>query len=625
MPLKKIQFRAGVNRENTRYTNEMGWYESQLVRFRQGTPEVIGGWIPLTNVTYLGVCRALFDWITLGGAKEVAVGTNLKYYIEQGAQYYDITPIAETTTGGATFTATDGLSTLVVHDDDYNSYVVGDFVTFSGAVSLGGNITATVLNQEYQILSVDPTTGDYTIDTGVTANASDVGDGGASVVAAYQINVGPEFQIPRVGWGAGMWGSGTWGIGTSTDLEIRLWTQSNYGEDLIFGPRYGGIYYWDASAGVTNNRAVLLQDVMTSYDVPTIQQVILVSDVSRFVFAFGCNEIGSSTLDPMLIRWSDQEDAWNWTTDPTNQAGEIRLSHGSEISTAIQTRQEILVWTDIALYALQYVGAPVVWQTQLMSDNISIMGPNATATAAGKVYWMGKDKFYVYDGTAQTLRCDLRRYIFDDINLEQSYQVCAGTNEGFNEIWWFYCSAGSVVVDKYVVYNYLEDVWYYGEMGRTAWLDATTTGGKPLAATYDNTLVTHENGLNDNTTGTNNAINAYIVSSEWDADDGHNFSFMYRMLPDITFQNSTATNPTATLTVTPMRNSGSGYNVPPSVAGSSSANVVRTAIVPIEEFTGQVFIRVRGRQFTFKIESNQLNTTWQLGSPRCDIRNDGRR
>lgn len=621
--LKAVVFKPGINRENTRYFSETGWYESEKVRFRQGSPEVIGGWQPLTLATYQGVCRALFDWTTLGGAKIVATGTNLKYYVETGAAYYDITPIAATTTGTATFTATPGSSLVVVNDPDYDTHVNGDFVTFSGAVSLGGNITATVLNQEYQIVFVNPTTNDYTIDVGVLASVSDVGDGGASTVAEYQINVGPAIQVPAVGWGAGLWGGGTWGVGTSSDIELRIWSQNNYGEDLIFGPRYGPMYYWDASAGV-NTRAELLQDVMTSYDVPTIQHYILVSDVSRFVFAFGCNEIGSATADPMLIRWSDQEDAWNWTPAPTNQAGEIRLSHGSEISTAIQTRQEILVWTDIAVYSLQYVGAPVVWQTQLLSDNISVMSPNGVATASNVVYWMGKDKFYMYDGTVQTLNCDLRRYVFDDINQAQPYQVCCGTNEGFNEIWWFYCSANSTVVNKYVVYNYVEKLWHYGNMGRTAWLDSTTTRF-PIAATYDSTLVTHENGLNDNTAGTNNPIHAWINSAEWDSDDGHNFSFMYRMLPDLSFQNSTATNPTATMTVTPLRNSGSGYTNPPSLGSSNSADVIRTATVPIEQFTGQVFVRVRGRQFTFKIESNQLDTTWQLGKMRLDIRTDGRR
>ena len=623
MPLKAITFKPGVNRENTRYFNETGWYESEKVRFRQGSPEVIGGWYPLTTNTYLGVCRALFDWTTLAGAKTVATGTNLKYYVEQNGVYYDITPIADTTTGSATFAATAGSSILYVTDAGYNDYVVGDFVTFSNAVSLGGAITATVLNQEYQIVSIDGTPNTYRIDVGVVADAGDVGDGGASTVAEYQINVGPEYQVPRLGWGAGAWSSGTWGVGGTNDIEIRIWSQSNYGEDLIFGPRYGGMYYWDASSGPTV-RAVPLQDAFTSYDVPTVQHYIIVSDVSRFVFALGCNDYGSATADPMLIRWSDQEDAWNWTPSPTNQAGSVRLSHGSEIASALQARQEILVWTDISLYSLQYVGAPVVWQTQLLSDNISIIGPNAMATAANVVYWMGKDKFYKYDGTVQTLRCDLRRYIFDDINQNQPYQICCGTNEGFNEIWWFYCSKNSVVVDKYVVYNYAEDIWHYGHMGRTAWLDSTTTRF-PMAATYDNTLVLHEYGLNDNTTGTDNPINAYIVSAEWDPDDGHNFSFMYRMLPDLTFQNSTATSPTATMTISPLRNSGSGYEIPQSQGGSSSAQVIRTAVVPIEQFTGQVFIRVRGRQFAFRIESNQLDTTWQLGKIRCDIRQDGRR
>ena len=623
MPLKAVVFKPGVNRENTRYWNESGWYESEKVRFRQGSPEVIGGWQPTTLAKYQGVCRALFDWTTLGGAKIVATGTNLKYYVETGSAYYDITPISDTTTGSATFTATPGSPLVVVSDPSYNTHVIGDFVTFSDAVGLGGDIAATVLNQEYQMVFVDPITGDYTINVGVNATVADVGDGGASTVAEYQISVGPEIQVPAIGWGAGLWGGGAWGIGTSSDLELRLWSQSNYGEDLIFAPRYGGIYYWDASSGVTS-RAVPLQDVMTSYDVPTLQHYVLVSDVSRFVFAFGCNAIGSGTIDPMLIRWSDQEDAWNWTPEPTNQAGEIRLSHGSEIATALQTRQEILCWTDIALYSLQYVGAPVVWQTQLLSDNISIMGPNSTATAANVAYWMGKDKFYKYDGTVQTLRCDLRRYVFDDINQSQSYQVCCGTNEGFNEIWWFYCSKNSTVVDKYVVYNYAEDIWHYGTMGRTAWLDASTVR-YPIAATYANTLVAHERGLNDNIDGNPQPIHAWISSAEWDADDGHNFSFMYRMLPDVTFQNSTAVNPTATMTVTPLKNSGSGYTSPASLGSSNSAEVIRTATVPIEQFTGQVFIRVRGRQFTFKIESNQLGTTWQLGKMRLDIRTDGRR
>lgn len=621
MPLKKIVFRPGVNRENTRYTNEMGWYESDKVRFRQGTPEKIGGWQRISENTYLGVCRSLFQWVTLAGSKPMGVGTNLKFYIEIGGAYYDVTPIRTTTTGTATFTATPSSPILNVYDPN-NGAIEGDFVTYSLAVSLGGDITATVLNQEYQVQTVIDSD-NYTIDVGVDATVLDIGDGGGATVAEYQINVGPAIQAPVVGWGSGPWGSGPWGIGTSTEDELRIWSQNNYGEDLIFGPRYGGMYYWDASTG-TGVRAHDLATMSGASDVPTLQHYILVSDISRFVFALGCNDIGSSVIDPMLIRWSDQEDAWNWTPAPTNQAGSIRLSHGSEISCAVQTRQEIVVFTDSSVYALQYVGAPVVWQSQMLANNTSIFSPNAVAVVSNVVYWMGIDKFYMYDGTVQTLSCDLRRYIFDDINLEQPYQVFAGNNEAFNEVWWFYCSKDSTTVDRYVVYNYLEKVWYYGTMERTAWIDSGTRP-YPEAATYLNNIVDHEFGTDDQSTSTTQPIQAWIQSAEWDADDGHNFSFMYRMLPDLTFQNSTSENPTATLTITPLKNSGSGYTTPPSVGGSNNAQVVRSAVVPIEQFTGQVFIRVRGRQFTFKIESNEIGTTWQLGSPRVDIRNDGRR
>jgi hypothetical protein len=624
VPLKKIQFKAGVNRENTRYTNEMGWYEAQLVRFRQGTPETIGGWQKLSDYTYQGVCRALWSWITLDGFNLVAAGTNLKYYIERGGVYYDITPLADTTTGDATFAATAGSSVLTVSDSGYTGYISGDFVTFSDAVGLGGNITAAVLNKEYEIIFADQGSGTYTIDVGVTANASDIGDGGGATVAEYQINVGPAVQIPITGWGAGQWGFGPWGIGTPSTDELRIWSQANYGEALIFGPRYGGIYYWDPTGGVSNNRAVNVADIVGASDVPVTQHYIIVSDVSRFVFAFGCNEVGSTTADPMLIRWSDQEDYLNWTPLPTNQAGEIRLSHGSEISTAIQTRQEIVVLTDMAVYSLQYVGAPIVWQVTLLADGTSSISPNGAVFASNTLYWMGNDKFYKYDGTVQTLRCDLRRHVFDNINRDQPYQIFAGGVAAFNEVWWFYCSANSTMVDSYVVYNYAEDVWYYGSLARTAWLD-TDVRKYPIGATYNNNLVYHENGLNDFAGATPQPLNASISSAEWDADDGHNFSFMYRMLPDITFENSTAANPTATMSITPLKNSGSGYTNPPSVGGSNAANVNRVATVPIEQFTGQVFIRVRGRQFVFKIESNQLDTAWQLGSPRVDIRSDGRR
>ena len=635
MPLKSIIFRPGVNREQTRYAAEVigasapatqvvgGWYESEKVRFRSGMPEKIGGWQRISANIFLGVCRSLWNWVTLGALNLIGVGTNLKFYIERGGAYYDITPIRDTATLTNPFTATNGSAIITVADTAHGC-VTGDFVTFSGATGLGGNITATVLNKEHQVTIVGANS--YTINVGVNANATDVSGspGGGTVTAAYQINVGPEFQIPTTGWGSGTWGSGTWGTGGTSQASLRLWSQINFGEDLVFAPRDGPIYYWDATAGV-ETRGVLLSSLGGSSDVPTVQKFIFVSDISRFVFAFGCNDYGSAIQNPMLIRWSDQESAADWTPAPTGQAGSIQLSDGSELVTCLQTRQEIVVWTDSALYSIQYVGAPVVWSTQLLASNISIYGPNAKAVASGVIYWMGVDKFYKYDGRTQTLRCDLRQYIFSDINQSQNQQVFAGTNEGFNEVWWYYCSAGSNVVNRYVVYNYAEDIWYYGNLGRSAWLDSGLRD-YPLAATYSRNLVNHEQGVDDNETGTALPIAALIGSSEFDIDDGHNFGFIWRVLPDITFRNSTGSlTPQCNMTLIPMRNSGSGFTTPASTNGTSSAQIQRIATAPIEEFTGQVYIRVRGRQIIFKVDSDRLGTTWQLGVPRIDLKTDGRR
>jgi hypothetical protein len=635
MPLKSIIFRPGVSRENTRYASEVigasspatqvvgGWYESEKVRFRAGTPEKIGGWQRISASTFLGVCRSLWNWVTLGFENLVGLGTNLKFYIERGGAYYDITPIRDTATLTNPFTATNGSATITVADTAHGC-VTGDFVTYSGATGLGGNVSALILNAEHQVTVVSANV--YTINVGVNANATDVSGspGGGTVTAAYQINVGPEVQVPLTGWGAGPWGFGPWGIGVSPVSSLRLWSQINFGEDLIFAPQDGQIYYWDATSGF-GARGVLLSSLGGASDVPTVQKFVFVSDVSRFVFAFGCNEIGSAAQNPMLIRWSDQESAADWTPSPTGQAGSIQLSDGSELITCLQTRQEIVVWTDSALYSLQYVGVPAVWSTQLLASNISIYGQNAKAVASGVIYWMGVDKFYKYDGRTQTLRCDLREYIFSDINQSQNQQVFAGTNEGFNEVWWYYCSAGSMVVNKYVVYNYAEDIWYYGTMGRTAWLDSGLRD-YPLAATYSRNLVNHEQGVDDNETGTALPIAASIGSSEFDIDDGHNFGFIWRVLPDITFRGSTGSlTPQCNMTLIPLRNSGSGFTTPASTNGTSSAEIQRIATAPIEEFTGQVYIRVRGRQLIFKVDSNRLGTTWQLGAPRIDLRPDGRR
>ena len=699
MPLQKIQFKPGVNRENTRYTTEGGFYECEKIRFRQGTPEVIGGWSPISNQSYLGICRSLWNWVTLNGLNLIGTGTNLKFYIENGGAYYDNTPLRTTTTLNGPFT-TDGTTTMTV-TDAAGGFAVGDFVTFSNASTVGG----VDVNNEYQIVSV-PTSTTYTVTLASAATAVS-GGGGTAVHAAYQVSVGNAIAIPLTGWGAGGWGLGTWGNGALTTELIRLWSQGNYGQDLIYGPRGGNIYYWNASIGLfastlvgisnaspavitstvslSDGTAIQLQStgslptgltVGTVYyvinstgtsfnlsatydgtaintssagsgthsitsrgiplaslggasDAPTVQNNILVSDTSRFVMVFGTNDYGASDIDPMLIRWSDQENAADWTPSATNQAGSVRLSHGSKIVTVQQTRQEILVWTDASLYSLQYLGPPVVWGSQLLGDNISIVGPNAVAVANGVSYWMGVDKFYKYDGRIQTMRCDLRRYIFNDINISQADQIFASTSEGFNEIWWFYCSANSTAIDKYVVYNYLEDIWYYGTMSRTAWVDSGLRP-YPVAAYYNSSvsagnLINHESGLNDNTWGTSNPIEAYILSSEFDIGDGHNFGFVWRMIPDLTFNGSTATTPAVTMYLYGLANSGSGYNSPASEGGQNYASVARTAVVPIEQFTGQIYTRVRGRQMAFKIYSNQLDTTWQLGAPRIDIRPDGRR
>ena len=623
MPLQKLVLTPGINRENTRYYNESGWYECDKIRFRQGTPETIGGWQPLTTDTYQGVCRALFEWVSLNGLQAIGVGTNLKFYIGTGGAYYDITPIRSTTAAGdVTFAATTGSATLIVADINHGAGV-GDFVTFSGAVGLGGAVTTSVLNREYQIADVI-NADSYRVIVTVTANASDTGDGGAAVVGEYQINVGPEVQIPLVGWGAGTWGSGVWGTSSPSPNALRLWSQSNFGEDLVFGPRGGPIYYWDLSSGLAT-RAVAVTSLAGASDVPLMQNQVLVSDISRFVFAFGCNELGTLTLDPMLIRWSDQEDITNWTPGPTNQSGGIRVSKGSRIVAAVQSRQEILVFTDLAVYGLQYLGAPEVWGLQLLADGVTCMAPNVVAVAANVTYWMGKDKFYRFDGSAATLPCNVRQFVFSDMNLSQREQFFAGIVERFNEVWWYYCSANSTVVDRYVVYNYVESVWYYGTLGRTAWLDSTLSSF-PLAATYDYTLVQHENGVDDDTNGEPRAINAYIETSEWGLEGGENYIFIRRMLPDITFEGSTSgSSPQVTLTIKPMQNSGSGYTTPASVGGNSNAVVTRIATAPIEEFTGQVFIRSRGRQFVMRLESDTLGTAWQMGAMRVDTKPDGKR
>jgi hypothetical protein len=697
MTLQKLQLKSGVNRENTRYTNENGWYESDKVRFRQNTPEKIGGWQRISAATFLGVCRSLWNWVTLNSQNLLGIGTNLKFYIENGGLYYDITPIRIEETLTNPFT-TNGTTTVLVTDAAHGA-INGDYVTFYGGTAVGGQ----TIRGEYQITYISGNTYNITISAAATAAT-----GGGTVYAVYQVNTGPSYAAPLSGWGASTWGSGTWGIGTSSTDAMRIWNQINWGQNLVYGPRGGPMYYWDATIGFRNSEVTLsiatpcvmtttitLADKTpitlsttgalptgllpgvtyyvkyvtdTTYNLsatsggaaintsgtqsgtqvisprgmllsqlpnsdgycPLYQNPFTVSDASRFLIVFGTNDIGSTVLDPMLIRWSDQESLTVWYPAITNQAGSVRLSHGSKIVTTLQSRQEIVVWTDSSIYSLQYLGPPYVWGTQLLADNVSIAGPNAAAMASGITYWMGVDKFYKYDGRVQTLRCDLRQFIYSDINQLQFDQVFASTNEGFNEVWFFYCSEASNTIDKYVIYNYAEDIWMYGSMARTAWLD-TGLRQYPLAATYSYNIVQHEYGVDDNETATTLPITATITSAQFDIGDGQNLAFVWRMLPDLTFRGSTdGTIPALTMQILPLLNSGSGYNDPKSVGGTSSSaeqavTATQTYPIDLDTYNGQIYIRIRGRQMAMRITSNQIGTQWQLGSPRIDIRPDGRR
>ena len=652
MPLQKLQLRPGVNRESTTLANEGTWFEMDKVRFRSGYPEKIGGWVSDTGAanatlapptgSFWGLCRSLLNWVTLSSYNLLSLGTNLKYYLQNGTggAFYDITPIRLTTAAGdVTFAATNGSTTLTVTDAAHGAQA-GDFVTYSGAVSLGGVITATILNAEFQVVAVTSSSV-YTITSTVAANASDVGNGGASTVGTYQITTGSDVFTTSVGWGAGGWGGITtgytstgWGspapAGVGLGTQLRLWSHSNYGQNLIFNPRGGALYYWAVNANPNIfDRGVILSPTssgiyQTDAGCPSICNAVAVSDASRFVIAFGCNDYGSAVLDPLLVRWSDQEDYATWTPAVTNQAGSYRLSTGSSIVAHQQTRQEILVWTDAALYSMQYLGPPFVWGFQILGSNISIAGPNAASTAANITYWMGLDKFYMYSGRVETLYCPLRQYIFGDINLNQQYQFFSGTNEGYNEIWWYYCSANSTSIDRYVIYNHLEKIWSYGNLARTAWLD-TPLRDYPTATTYGNQLVYHENGVDDGTTNPPSAILTYIQSADFNIGDGHNYGFVWRMVPDITFDGSYVNNPQVTFTMRPRQNPGSNYGTAGTPTVTSTQNYQSQRNYTVQQFTEIIYTRIRGRQMAFKISSDGLGVQWQLGVPSVDVRPDGRR
>ena len=679
----------------------------------------------MATAQFLGVARSLWNWIALNSSNYLGVGTNLKYYIEYGGSYNDITPVVYTSSPPLDncFVVTSGSNVVAVIDGQYTPGI-GDYVTFSGANTVTGtNITNTILNQEYAVTSYVNSVA-YTIVVSVTANASNTG-GGNTVVAAYQQPIGLNTYTIGTGWGTGPWpdygkttvltdpfttssssnvvtvthtahnlsngqavifanatatggiaapllntlfyvtsvnanaytvtvqvnanasvsGGGTvteyaqtgtrgWGTSYTTGIgqQLRLWSNDNYGQDLVIAPRGGSIFYWEAASGL-GTRAQPLSKLADDkgYDggyVPTTTLAISASSIQRFIVAFGANSYDpnttATTFDPMLVRWSDQENPYQWVPEVTNQAGEFRLSHGSYIMTFINTRQEVLVWSDSAIYSMQYLGPPYVWGFQVLMDNISIISPNSAITINNVTYWMGTDKFYMYSGRVETLPCSLRQYIFNDINKDQAFQIFAGGNEGYNEVWWFYCSNNSNTVDKYVIYNYLDRVWYYGSMARTAWLDSGIRP-YPMAADYNSRILFQESAVDDVSGITPVPIDAYVQSSDFDIGDGHNFGFVWRILPDVNFNGSNVNNPQVTMTVRPRQNSGTGYGTADSPTVVSADNYSQSAVYNIQQFTGQVYTRLRGRQLAFRIESSGLGTSWQLGSPRIDIRNDGRR
>jgi hypothetical protein len=619
MPLQKLQFRPGIVRDTTNYTNEGGWFDGDKVRFRLGLPETIGGWTRFTTTALLGVCRDLHSWTSLSGTKYVGAGTNLKLYVVAGNDPVDITPIRATTAAGdVTFAATDGSTTITVTDTG-NGVFLNDFVTFSGAVSLGGVITADVLNQEYQVTSIADAD-NYAITSAVAANTSDTGDGGTAVIGAYQINTGLDSSASGSGWGAGVWGRGTWSSPADVTVpgaQLRLWSMDNFGEDLIANVRGGGIYYWDTSSG-TGTRAVDIAS-LSGNNQPEVANIVLVSERDRHVIAFGCDPQGDpGNQDPLIIRFSDQESFTDWEARDNNTAGELRIGTGSEIIAAVQTKQQVIVFTDRSVSALQFIGAPFTFGLTEVSTNTSIASQNAAVAFGDDVYWMGDQSFYRYDGNVRPIPCPVEEYVFSGMNISQRAKVTAADNSKFNEVWWFYPSSSSDTNDKYVIYNYVEDSWYYGDLARTAWYD-NAVSNLPIAASTDGYLYFHENGLDDGSTNPPSAIKSYIESSAIDIGDGDQFVFLSRLLPDLTFRNSTAASPLATFTVSARDFPGDSFGQ------TNSGGAVRSATAPVEQFTEQLFFRLRGRSMSLKIESDNVGTQWRLGTPRADIRPDGRR
>ena len=616
MALQKLQFRPGVIRDVTGYTNEGGWRDSNLIRFRLGFPQSIGGWTKYApNDQFIGTCRSMLNWVTLNSSNLLAFGTNQKFYIEEGGVNHDVTPIRKVSSLSNPFTATTGSSVISVLDAGHGC-INGDYVTFTGSATLGGNITAAVLNQEFSITYVDAS--NYTITVNATANSSDTGKGGTGVVAAYQINVGLDTQVGGTGWGAGTWGRGAWGSAATTTVgnTLRLWAEDNYGEDLVFNIRNGGVYYWDATSGLST-RAVTLSSLSTDTETPTLATQVIVSDRDRHVLALGANYGTGTAQDPLIIRFSAQEDPFTWTSLPTNTAGDLRLGSGSRIVRGVETKREIIIFTDVAAYSLQFVGPPYTFGITQIAAGINVNGYNSFATIDDTIYWMGTSSFYVYAGQTQPLTCPLQDYIFDNYNSAQSDEVYAAVTAEYSEITWFYPSANSDENDLYVSYNFADRVWSHGSMARTAWIDSGIRPF-PLAASVDNYFYYQESGTDDGSTTPPSPLNAYIESAPIDIGDGDKFSFVRRVIPDVSFFNAT-NSPTVDFILKTQNYPGSNYQ------SGSDSEVVRTSTVPVDQYTQVCDVRLRGRSVILRVESNKVGTRWSLGSPRIETQVDGKR
>jgi|TARA_E500000318_G_scaffold34919_1_gene34173 hypothetical protein len=624
VPLQKLLFKPGINKEGTAYSNEGGWFNSNLVRFRKGLPEKIGGWVKASPNSFKASGRALHAWVDLDGTKYLGLGTTWKYYVKEGEVYNDVTPIRATTTNGITFAATDGSATITATDTSHGA-VTGDFVTISGAVSLGGNITATVLNQEHQVVSV-PTSNTYTFTASATANSSDSGNGGSGVDGAYQINVGLDVYVPSTGWGSDYWGAGTWGSvsALSSTNQLRLWSHDNFGEDLLMCPRGGNVFYWDESSG-TDNRAVALSALTGANLTPTLALQVMVSDVDRHVICFGADPLNAGgtartgAIDPMFIAWSDQERVEEWEPLPTNTAGSFRLSAGSAIVGATRARQETLIWTDTSLYSMTFVGQPFTFSVNLVNEGVGLVGPNAMVNTPKGVFWMDKKGFYTYSGQVQELPCSVDAYVFDDLNQTQSYQIFGFVNKAFNEVGWFYCSSGTTVIDRYVTYNYEENIWMIGELSRTAWLDEGIFS-EPKATSTDVNYVgycyNHESGVDDDGSA---MTNVFIESSDFDLGEGDEYQFISRVIPDIKFiGNGDTGSGGQTLDIVLKRRNFPGEDLTTAVTGSCTS------------VTTKIDTRVRGRQAVLRLQSNDTDTTvigmsFRAGATRIETQADGKR